>query len=452
MLRRLPSNAGALAPLYVRDYRLLFIGLVAGQAMMPLQIIAQIFWVQAEAPPALRVVLVGALAAVRGAGALTFGLLGGAFADRFDRRLVLLVTQVAALAVNALIVLAMVVAEGDVTGVSAVLGLTFCSAALMAVDVPTRQAIVPELLGPELTPGGISLNAAGMQISMPVSMFASGFAIATLGFGGAYAAGSAGNVVQIVTLLRMRYRSTHMARTASRNRGVGRALSDVRDGLRYTRRQHTVFWVIALVLLAGGLGQPAVANLGPTWITTEVGVEVRHFGLVAMSWGLGAFVASVWLAQRAPRLRRWGSVAAAAAIVFCVSFLVFSVASIPAAVLGNLGLGAGLAGLNIAAATIVQGLVPNEMRGRVMSVLTLNRGLAQLLTLPLAAAGQLVSLRVLFPALALVQTVLVVALLIARPTVRRVRIEPASASPSAPASVPASARGSVPPAELPEPG
>jgi predicted MFS family arabinose efflux permease len=202
---------------------------------------------------------------------------------------------------------------------------------------------------------------------------------------------------------------------------------DVRDGLRYTRGQHTVLWVIVLALLVGGLGQPAVANLGPTWITTEVGVEVRHFGFVAMTWGLGAFIASALLAQRAADIRRWGLVAAGSAILFSLSFLVFSIATIPTAVLGNLGLGAGLAAVNISATTIVQSLVPNEVRGRVMSVLTLNRGLAQLLTLPLAAAGQVASLRVLFPALALVQAVLVIALLLGR--LERVHVVPPASSP-----------------------
>ncbi|MEX2229490.1 MAG: MFS transporter [Dehalococcoidia bacterium] len=426
MSSRLLPGARALAPLRVREFRLLFIGLVAGQAMMPLQFIAQIFWMQAETPAELRVVLVGALAAVRGAGALTFGLLGGALADRFDRRAVLLATQVAALGVNALVVLVMVVAEGDVAGVTALLALTFGASGLMAVGVPTRQAIVPELLGPELTPGGISLSNAGMQISMPVAMFASGFAIAALGFAGAYAGGSLGNLVQIAALLRMRYRSTHAADAAQRGHGPMRALADMRDGLRFTRSQHTVLWVIVLALLVTGLGSPAVANLGPTWITTEVGVDVQHFGFVAMTWGLGAFLASALLAHHAATLHRWGAIATVSALGFSLSFLVFSIATIPTAVLGNLGLGAGLAAVNIAAATIVQDLVPNRMRGRVMSVLALNLGLAQLLTLPLAAAGQIVSLRVLFPALALIQLALVAVLVIARPAVRRARIDGAA--------------------------
>ena len=46
-----------------------------------------------------------------------------------------------------------------------------------------------------------------------------------------------------------------------------------------------------------GFGFPAVANLGPTWITTVVGVPIREFGLVAATWGLGALLASMTLAR-----------------------------------------------------------------------------------------------------------------------------------------------------------
>ena len=84
------------APLAVRDFRLLFFGLLVGQALSPFQFVAQIIWVQVSAAEDVRIILVGLIAAVRGAGMLVFGLYGGALADRFDRRQLLIVTQLAA--------------------------------------------------------------------------------------------------------------------------------------------------------------------------------------------------------------------------------------------------------------------------------------------------------------------------------------------------------------------
>jgi hypothetical protein len=272
-----------------------------------------------------------------------------------------------------------------------------------------------------------------MQVALPVSLFASGFVIDTLGFSGAYAVTVAGNFVVMAALLPMHYRQAARPAAALATGVFRKTAVDVRAGLGYTRRHGVVLGIIALALLVAGLGQPAVGNLGPTWVTTVVGVPVRNFGWVAMGWGGGAFVASALLARRAMRLERWGLVLVLGALGFAVSFLVFSTATVAGAVAGNIGLGAGLAATNVAATALVQHLVPDEMRGRVFSILMLNQGLAQFVTFPLAAAGELVSLRVLYPVLAVTQVVIVSTVIVAFPALRRARIalgttEPATAA------------------------
>ena len=84
------------APLALRDFRLLFLGLLIGQALSPFQFLAQIIWIQLSAAEDVRILLIGLIAAVRGAGMLLFGLYGGALADRFDRRRLLIATQLGA--------------------------------------------------------------------------------------------------------------------------------------------------------------------------------------------------------------------------------------------------------------------------------------------------------------------------------------------------------------------
>ncbi|MDP6605238.1 MAG: hypothetical protein QF664_03110 [Dehalococcoidia bacterium] len=228
-----------------------------------------------------------------------------------------------------------------------------------------------------------------------------------------------GHGVQIVTLLLMSGAAARPGRR--RSSGFRQTFRDVRAGIAYTRGNRTVFWVIVLVLVMTVLGTPAVANFGPTWITTVVKVPVRNFGLVAATWGIGAFLASLTLARYASFERR-GLVIAFGAVAFSLSFLVFAVGTVPTAVFGNFGLGASLAATNVSATALVQHLVPNEVRGRVMSILLVNRGLAQLVTLPLAAVGGLISLRTLFPALALVVLSLVTLIVVTQPSVRRARI------------------------------
>ena len=423
LIRLLPSEPaatqshGMFAPLAVRDFRLLFLGLLIAHALSPFQFVAQIIWVQASAEADLRIVLVGLIAAVRGGGMLLFGLYGGALADRFDRRKLLIVTQLAALAFNIAIGVLMIVGDAQGTNLVVFYGLVFISSALASIDAPTRQAIVPDILGRERTTAGIALNAAGGQVALPVALVGTGFVIDAFGPGVGYLVGAFGHLAEVLALLLMRHRTErrHHATAFS----LGAALQDIREGLAYTRAEPRILWVVVLLVTMMGLGFPAVANLGPTWITTVVGVPVRDFGLVAATWGIGALLASGLMA-RFSRYERKGRIVALSTVGFGLSFLVFGGGhTVANAVIGNFGLGIAMATSQIAGTALIQLVAPANLRGRVMSVLNLNMGIAQIVTLPLAALGQWVTLQALFPILAFALLAVAVAILLLRPVVWR---------------------------------
>jgi len=406
------------APLAIRDFRLLFLGLLIGQALSPFQFVAQIIWVQISAAEDVRILLVGLIAAVRGVGMLVFGLYGGALADRFDRRKLLIVTQLAAVGLNVAIGCLMIFGVADGALLLIFYVLVFLSSALASIDLPTRQAIVPDIVGRDLTTAGIAVNAAGGQIALPVALVATGFAIDALGPGGAYLIGALGHVAEIIALLLMRHKTPH--RTGG-HFGLGDALRDIREGLAYTRSEPVILTVVLLLVAMMGLGFPAVANLGPTWITTVVGVPVRDFGLVAATWGVGALLASGLLARFA-HFDRKGVMVALASVGFGASFLVFGGGhTVANAAIGNFGLGVSMAASQIAGTALIQLIAPGNFRGRVMSVLNLNMGIAQIVTLPLAALGQLISLEVLFPGLAVALLFTTGAILASRRVVWRTR-------------------------------
>ena len=151
-------------------------------------------------------------------------------------------------------------------------------------------------------------------------------------------------------------------------------------------------------------------------------MPVRDFGLVAATWGIGALLASGFLAKF-PHYDRKGVMVALASIGFGIAFLVFGGGhTVTNAVIGNFGLGVSLAASQIAGTALIQLIAPGNFRGRVMSVLNLNMGIAQIITLPLAALGQAVSLEVLFPGLAIALLVTTVTVLALRRAVWRTRI------------------------------
>ena len=419
------SSTGILAPLRNRDFRYLLAGFAMGQMLMPLQFITQILWVQAYAPEDIWLILVAAIAFSRGVGSLTFGLYGGALADRFDRRNLLVVMQLL------LIVLTLAVGGLMLAGVQGWIGfslfyaLIFVAAGLQAIDAPTRLAIVPDVLRPEQIASGMAVNQAVGQIAMPIAMMSAGMIIYSFDFGGAYLVSALGHVLAVIFLLRMNYQPHERATDAPTGYGLGQTLRDVGQGLRYTRDHPVVLSVVALMVMMMALGFPATASLGPTWITKVVGVEIQYMGFVVMFWGAGSLVAALAMAQFASFPYR-GALIGVGAVIFSLGFVVFVYDHTPMnAVIGNIGLGAGMTIAQVSSAVLIQHLVPNEVRGRVMSILQLNMGAAQLMTMPVALLGQWLTLPVLFPVMAFATLALVVLLLISRPQLLRSTIRPA---------------------------
>ena len=415
-----PGTQSGFAPLRDRNFRLLFASLIAGQALVPLQFIGGIFWIQDNASEDVRVILIGLIGAIRGIGGLGFGLFGGALADRFDRRKLIMVTQGAAAVIAILTGILMGADDGSTGGLVIFFALTTVAAAFWAIDIPTRQSMVPELVGPRLAPSGISLSTAGMQLSMPVALFASGMLVDAIGHGPTFALSSIGHITA-VTLMAFLVYEPSTARTPGRY-SAGHALRDARDGIRHARQTPLAWSIILLMVTTMGLGMPAVTNLGPTWITTVADVPVRYFGLIAMWWGIAALTTSLLL-TRLVDFRAHGRVLCGAMVLFVAAFSVFSTGTIWGALAGNIGMGAATAAAQVTAASLVQHLVPNEVRGRVMSLLFMNLSVAQAMAFPLALVAQATSLRALLPVLAVILALNVARILLRQRQIWNARIE-----------------------------
>ena len=191
------GRPGMLEPLRLREFRLLLGGFIVGQSMMPLQFVTAIAWIQVVAEEN-EVVMIAAISTIRGLGMVGFGLFGGALADRFDRRRLLMGTQTLAFVVNMAIAAMMWAGAADAYAIALFFVLTALASAAHAIDGPTRNAIAPEILGPRLTPAGIALNSAAMSLAMPIAIVASGLMIDYLGHGTVYAVSSVGHLGEVL--------------------------------------------------------------------------------------------------------------------------------------------------------------------------------------------------------------------------------------------------------------
>ncbi|MFT5211711.1 MAG: MFS family permease [Flavobacterium sp.] len=416
--------SGSLAPLANPNFRYLIAGFAIGQMLMPLQFITQILWVQHNAPEDIWLILVAFIATCRGVGALVFGLYGGALADRYNRKTILLIILCLQIVTTAGIAGLMFMDVGDKIGFAIFFVLTFIGSGLQSIDGPTRLSIVPDVLGPELTSAGMSLNQVAGQVAMPVAMLFTGMLIDSLGFGGAYLFSIFGLMLSIFCIAMMSY--VPDPKQVSRNRqryGVLEAINDVRIGLRYAKDHKIIWWVIILMVTMMSFGYPATASLGPTWVTTVIEVEIAKMGYVVMFWGIGSFIAAIFLTRYAS-IKQRGMMLVAGAILFSVSFVVFTSDHTPLnAIIGNVGLGAGMTMTMVSSTILIQHLVPNEIRGRIMSIFQMNMALAQLMTMPVALLGQWLTLQVLFPYLAVITLGMVILIVVSQPQLRQARVE-----------------------------
>jgi MFS family permease len=136
------SSSGPLRALRHRDFALLLGGMGIVGFVMPMQFLTQIFWIQDEYP-GKSVLYVALLSGVRGSAMLLFSLLGGAIADRFERRRVLLGCETMALSLNALVALLMLANPFGGAGVVALFVITFFAAGNQAIDMPTAPPASP---------------------------------------------------------------------------------------------------------------------------------------------------------------------------------------------------------------------------------------------------------------------------------------------------------------------
>jgi MFS family permease len=217
-----------------------------------------------------------------------FGAWGGLAADRFDKRRLLMVVQVlsAALALTlGLLTLLHVVQLWMVYLLAFGLGLVF------AVDQPTRQAFVTEMVGPEQVPNAVALNSALFNSARVVGPALAGVAIVAFGIAPAFLVNAASYLATLTALVAMDPTRLYRGTPAQRGRG------QVRAGLRYVWATPALRGTLLLVAVVGTLGLnyrvilPLLARFG-------FGGGPQAYGLMMSVMAAGSVVGALAVAGR----------------------------------------------------------------------------------------------------------------------------------------------------------
>ena len=305
--------------------------------------------------------LTGLLGAVELVPLIVLTLLGGALADRHDRRRLLLVVQVALVACAAALA-ALTYARHPPIPALYVLGAAL--AGFGAVENVTRAAIVPNLVAPDRLRAALALNFGLYQLTLVAGPALGGLLIGAFGVGTAYVVDAASCLAIVATVWPMAAQPPQAVAEAPE-----RVLRAIGGGLRFVRRDQAVLGSFAIDLLAMTFGMPRA--LFPVLAVSVYGAGASGTGLLYAAVAAGATVAALttgWLAH----VRRLGLV-----VIWAV--LAWGAAIALAGLAGSLWIAAALLAVAGAAdsvsavcrTTIVQSVTPDHMRGRMASVYSL---------------------------------------------------------------------------------
>lgn len=301
-------------------------------------------------------VAVGLTTALQFLPMLLFGAWGGLFADRFPKRRLLMVTQ-ALMAIPA-IGLFVVTETGVVTPWMVYLAV-FMMGAVNAVDNPTRQSFVIEMVGPDRVVNAVSLNSVIVQSARIVGPAIGGLLIAAFGLGPCFAVNALSFAAMIAALWRMDPAQLRAAPTSGREPGA------IRAGLRYVRQTPALAVPLALMALVGTFGFNFQVVL-PLLARFSFDGGAGAYAVLVSAMGVGSVAGALITGARGrtgPRL------IAAAALAFGVAALLAAAMPALALEIPMLAL-LGAAAVTFAASinSTLQLAVEPAMRGRVMAL------------------------------------------------------------------------------------
>lgn len=357
-------RSGMFRALSHRNFRIFWIGAflsnvgtwmqAVAQGWLVLQLTNSPFWL-------------GLDAFVATAPAFVFTLLGGVFADLIDRRRLLLYTQVvaglAALGLAALVATAVVDRW-------MVLGFSFVTGCCMALASPSYLAMTYDLVGREDLANAIAMNSTQFQLARVVGPALAGAAFRVFGLAGCFFANGLSFIAVVAALwmVQTEHHSTAPAHSVKDRRALWR---DLIEGFSYVRNRPRVSSLLLLAAINSFFGAPYF-TLVPIYARDIFHLGETGLALMMGTAGAGAFMGALLVAYLGD-FRRKGWFVLGGAIIFGLCITGFALSSrLMLSLLFLFGLGFALVVSVALTNTLLQKLVTDQMRGRVMSMFILS--------------------------------------------------------------------------------
>jgi len=346
-----------------RNFRLIWIGLLVSFTGSMMQGAAVLWQVSLLVPPDRKGLALGLVGLVRVVPIVVFSLISGVVADAWDRRSLMLFTQLCSALVSVL--LAVLTFRG-LTGPWPVYALAALASAVSAFDLPARQALVPALVPREHLPNAIGLNATMMQTASVAGPSFAGILIATTGgVGWVYMANALSFGFVIVALLAMRD-------VPARQPSEGGSRDDVSlhaalEGLRFVFRSPLIRSTMLLDFFATFFS--SATALLPIFAQDILHVGAAGYGWLYAAPAAGALVTSAVMVPLAARIEKRGPTLLWAVAGYGLATVVFGLSHTFWVTFGCLALTGATDTVSMVIRNIVRQLeTPDRLRGRMAGV------------------------------------------------------------------------------------
>jgi MFS family permease len=377
-LTRLPGLPPALS---YAPYRRYWAGAVASVTGYSLVYLTQLWLIHELTPSPL---YLGVVAAANAVPAFLLTFVGGVYADRLNRRMVIFVSQLilaALAAIMATINFLDAVEPWHIIVIAAAVG------AVSAFDFPARQAFYPSLVERRDLASAVAMNALvwqGVRVAGPAAV---GFLVASISTSAIFVIGAIGFGVMAVLLLAVRpllrpkaamsdapiseYETEGESPAGSPDASPKNAAGQLTEGLDFVRKKPEFRFLIGMVMFSSFFGTGYLV-LMPVFAVDILDVGASGMGWMLAAFGVGSMTVTLWMARRG-RLRGSGALVVGGAALSGVSVAGFAlttkyVGSYPLAIGLMFSTGLFTSTYMISIMSALQAMVPDRLRGRVMAL------------------------------------------------------------------------------------
>ena len=375
-----PTRFNTFVSLRHRDFLLLWLSNLCNASAVWFQqiTIPWVVWEISGSP-----FLVGIAAGMRSIPFLVIGPMAGVFADRVDRRKMVLVTQ----SVMAMVVLAFAgaVQLGVVVGTLGViyaLAFSFITGTIHSLIQPVRQAMVANTVPREDLWNAVALNSIAGNVARVVGPGLGGVLIAWLGPALNFFLEGILYVLMVLVMIpiALPYREAITARRAS-------MMANLKQGFAYVLSEQVVLRLLLVACISDILLAPVI-HLMPVIATEVLGQGSEVYGFLVLATGVGGIISTISFASLGGVFRR-GSVGLLALMLLSGSAILLGFSSwVWVSLAAMFGFGFFRLAFKINNNTLVQTTIPDALRGRVMSIYHLDHGLTPLASMTLGLIAE----------------------------------------------------------------